>query len=272
MRGVHSSLPLRLTVSALLALVCVTWATQVQAQADGPSFAIDVGVSGNNSLNVETVEDCVEVQTGDRFLVDIVVRDITDLLAWEIPLDFQPDVVHVVGQDVKLFQQANEGSSVIDLSNKLPNDSGFHELKAFDSADPQAPDSGTGVLARVTLEAVGPGESPVRFGKRDIDSDGRLDRGSLIRNVDAEIVGDINDDTFFDGEEDDALVVVDGDCPGETVVGEAVLAEESTGDQPQGGEDSSVPWAVIAAGAGGLIVIVAAAVFALTRRQKRRTV
>lgn len=241
-------------------------AASVQGQSGEPTFAIDAGISGNSPTNVDRIEDCVEVQVGDRFQMDVVVQDITDLLAWELPLDYQPGILQIVGQDVKLFQQANEGSSVIDLSNKLPNDSGFHELKAFDSADPPAPDSGTGVLARITLEALAQGESPVRFGKRDADNDGTLDRATLIRNVDAEIVGDVNDDTFFDGEQTDALVVVDGSCPSGSVVAEA----STVSDPPAQNDDGdSAPWLAIAAGVGAGVVALLGLALLLTRRRRR---
>lgn len=257
-------------VVALSLLAFQSMAAPAGAQTDGPTFAIDAGPQGNDATKLGPIEDCVEVATGDRFQVDLVVQDITDLLAWEIPIDYDPDVVIVVGQDVKLFQQANEGSSVLDLSAKLPDDTGFHTLAAVDSADPEAPDSGSGVLARITLEAVGAGESPIRFGNRDADSDGNIDRASLIRNAKTEIIGDDNGDTFFDGEQTDALVVVDGECPDGSTVAQAATVDEPA--RPAGSDDDSPPLTIIGGGIAAGVAALLALAFLLTRRRSRPAV
>ena len=114
----------------------------------------------------------------------------------------------VVDHDVKLFQGANQGSSPIDISARVPDDSGFHTLSAFESSDPPQVDSGSGVLARVTLEATAEGESELAIGERDINNDGTLDRGTLMRDIDAVVIGDTDEDNYFDGEASGAIVVV----------------------------------------------------------------
>lgn len=255
-------------IASLAAAAALSLFAAMPARAADPSFAIDAGTDGNTATSVGKIENCVEVKTGDRFQMDVVVRDITDLLAWEIPIDYEPEVVTMVDQDVKLFQQANEGSSVLDLSSKLPDDSGFHSLAALDSADPESPDSGSGVLARITFEAVGAGDSPVRFGNRDYDSDGKLDRGSLVRDVETNFIGDSNEDTFFDGTQADAEVVVDGDCPAGSVVAQASIVGEPT--QPSDGS-SSAPWAAIGGGVAAAVVVLLGLAFLLTRRGRRRS-
>ncbi|MEK7248264.1 MAG: cohesin domain-containing protein [Chloroflexota bacterium] len=264
-----------LSVSSIIAAATLSlFALGQPAHAAGPTFAIDAGTDGNNSTSVGRIENCVAVKTGDRFQMDIVVQNITNLLAWEIPIDYDPEVVTVVGQDVKMFQQANAGSSVLDLSDKLPDDSGFHALKAFDSADPASPDSGSGVLARITFEAVGAGDSPIRFGNRDYDSNGMPDRASFLRkyvegnlqNPGEDIIGDSNDDTFFDGEQVDAQVVVDRECPDGTVVAEASTVSEPSNND--GG--SATPWAIIGGGAAAGVVALLGLAFLLTRRRGSR--
>ena len=97
-----------------------------RAQSDDPSMAIDAGVDGNGPTSVDRIEDCISVSAGDTFQVDMVIQDVTELLAWEASLDFDPAVVWVVEHDVKLFQEANDGSSVIDISSQLPDNTGFH--------------------------------------------------------------------------------------------------------------------------------------------------
>jgi hypothetical protein len=186
-----------------------------------PSLAVDAGVEGNGPLEVSRIEDCLSVQAGDRFEIDLVIEGVTDLLAWEAFLSYDPAVVIVVEQDVKLFQEGNVGSSVIDVSAQVPDDSGFHKLSAVETSDPPTPDSGSGTLARLTLEARDEGESPLAIGSRDIDGDGEQDQGTLLKDVDAVNIGDDDEDGFFDGEQADALVVVGGDCPEGSTVAEA---------------------------------------------------
>jgi hypothetical protein len=262
---------LTIAVSSLAtALVLAgTLAGAAPALAAGPSLAIDAGVEGNTATSLGATENCVSVKTGDKFLMDMVVHDVTDLLAWDIPIDYKPEVVRVVDQDVKLFQQANAGSSVLDLSAKLPDDSGFHHFSAVDFADPESPDSGSGVLVRMTFEAVAPGDSPVRFGNRDVDSNGGLDAGSLLRDVNTRFIGDDNNDTFFDGERDDALVVVDGDCPAGSVVAKESLASGSTGSQASNSDGSSFPWLIVGSG-GAVVAAVLGAIVVLFLMSRRR--
>lgn len=267
----------RLAILTALALaLAFILASHVRAQ-QGPSFAIDAGPDGNDATTVGDIEDCVEVSSGDQFQVDIVVEDIEDLLAWEMYLDYDPDVVIVVNQDVKLFQAANEGSSILDLSDNIPDESGFHAVRAVDSADPQATDSGSGVLARVTFEAVGAGNSDISFGDRDINSDGAIDRATLLRDSNAEPMGDEDGDSFFDGDMTGAQVAVDEDCPAGSVVAEPALTSGTPTPLPTAGggggnggdDDSSFPWAIVAgAVAAGVVVVGGAGAFLMRSRRK----
>jgi hypothetical protein len=227
---------------------------------EGPALAIDVGTGGNSGTSYGEIEDCVSVETGARFDVDVLIMDVADLLAWEVNLDYNPTVLEVVDQDVKLFLGGNEGSSPIDLSAKLPDDSGFHSLSAFESSDPPTPDTGSGVLARVTLEATGEGESDLGFGERDLDANGDLDRGTLLKDVDAKVIGDESGDDYFDGETTGAVVVVGDDCPDGTNAISVAGAEDSS-------ESSS--WVYVAAALGAAALALVAGAVVVIRRRRR---
>lgn len=251
-------------LSAVFAIASVICALRSagSAQAADPSLLIDAGISGNQANSIGTIENCISVPKDTEFQMDVIVRDISDLLAWEIYLDYDGDVVTVTDQNVKLFQQANLGSSVLDISGRVPDDSGFHYLAAFDSSDPATPDSGTGVLARVTFKAVGSGDTKIRFGSQDLDGDGVPDKATLMRNSDADPIGDVDGDNLFDGQRTDAEVAVDQDCPAGAIV---APAPEST----SGG--GSFTWLI----AGGVAVAVAAVsgvggAVVLSRRRSRR--
>jgi hypothetical protein len=247
---------------AILALLVSAAALHVGAgdsAAADPSLAIDAGTQGNTATSVGTIENCIAVKTGDEFQVDVVVQNISNLLAWEIHLGYDPAVVEVTDQNVKLFQQANAGSSVIDVSGHVPDDSGVHTLSAFDSSDPATPDSGSGILSRVTFKALGPGTSPVRFGANDPNGN-----GTLLRDTNGHLIGNLNGDGFFDGAQQDAQVAVDGSCPAGSVV---ARGPESASDS------SSFPWLIVSGGAGLFVVVLGAGGLTLfsRRRRARRT-
>ena len=203
------------------------------------------------------------MKKGTEFQMDVIVRDVSDLLAWEVYLDYDPNVVIVTDQNVKLFLQANAGSSVLDVSGRVPDDTGFHDLQAFDSSDPPTPDSGSGVLARVTFKAVGSGDSKVRFGSRDLNKDGIPDQGTLLRDAQGQAIGDTNHDTLFDGEQTAAEVAVDQDCPPGTVVAPAPEGPSSGG---------SFPWLIVGGIAGAVVAVAGVGgVVLLSRRNSRRT-
>jgi hypothetical protein len=145
--------------------------------------------------------------------VDVFVTDVVDLLAWEAYFVYDGDVVSIVDHDVKMFLAANAGSNVLDVSENLPDLDGQYRLSGADIGDPPAPDSGSGVLASVTLEAIGPGLSPARLATADVTGDGTPDLGSFLRDVRDDPILDENGDGIFDGQVFDAQIAVDTDCP-----------------------------------------------------------
>jgi hypothetical protein len=246
------------SLAAVLAIATAVFALRFSgsAHAADPSLVIDAGISGNQANAIGTIENCISVPKDTEFQMDVIVRDVSNLLAWETYLDYDGDVVSVTDQNVKLFQQANLGSSVLDISDRVPDSTGFHHLAAFDSSDPPTPDSGIGILARVTFKAVGSGDTKIRFGTQDLDNNGVTDKGTLMRNSDTKPIGDTNGDNLFDGQTTGAEVAVDQNCPAGSVVAPAPVSEGSSG--------GSFPWfiaagiaaaAVVVSGAGGAVVL-----------------
>lgn len=258
--GISKAVRLGLAAIALLALgIRPSMGT---AQTADPNLIIDAGIDGNNATSVGTIEDCISVPRDTEFQMDVIISDVSDLLAWEVYLEYDPAVVTLTAQNVKLFLQANAGSSVLDVSGRVPDNSGFHDLQAFDSSDPPTPDSGSGVLARVTFKAVGSGNTEIGFGNRDLDQNGVPDKGVLLRDAQGQAIGDTDDDTFFDGQTTVAEVAVGEDCPAGSIVAPAPAAP-SSGD--------SFPW-LIAGGIAAAIVALSGAggLLLLSRRNSRR--
>jgi hypothetical protein len=248
--------------TALCALIFIVLAfAATAASADGPALAIDVDPAGNTPTSIGATDTCVSVAKGDSFKVDVLIENVTDLLAWGIYFQYDAAIINVTQRDVRLFQQANSGSSVYDLSEKVPDSDGEFGMQAVDNSDPASPDSGSGVLAELTLSAIGSGMSNLSLGSEDFDQDGKPDRGPFLRDVDAKIIGDVNGDTFFDGEIHGAQVAVDEACPSGTVIGQPKSGRGGTG-----GLDALY---FVAPGLAAAAVAVLGAVILLSRRRAR---
>jgi hypothetical protein len=224
--------------------------------------------TGNEATKLGQIDDCASADVNEVFQVDVLIKGVTNLLAWELPISFDPKVLRVEDRDVKMFQAANSGSQVFDSSNQTPNDTGTYIASAVDTADPAAPDSGDGVLVRLKLTAIGSGTSPLSLAPVDLNGDGTPDRGILLRSVSNAIIGDTNHDTFFDGPITSAEIRVGSSCPngGKVVAAQA----NSTGALGTSSSGSSKTWIWIVAAAAVVVVLASAGLAFLIRRRRGR--
>ena len=232
-------------------------------------LAVDILPAGNEPTVIDAVETCAAASVGDVFRIDIVIEGVEDLLAWEIALSYDPEVLTVEGRDVEVFQDANSGSRVIDVSAATPDSTGRYVLAAVDSADPPSGDSGDGVLAHLTMMAIGKGTSPVTMTKLDLDGDGDVDQGVFLRRIDGKIIGDEEgDDTLFDGPVDGAEVRVEGECPGAPDARvQLVLDTGEDGNSSGADDDDGVLLLLIIIGALAAIVLLAGGLTFFIRRR-----
>ena len=191
------------------------------------SIGVDANPADSTPTSLGPIDSCVSVSTGDTFDVAIFVTDVTDLLAWEVYFTYDSSIVNIVDHDVEMFQAGNEGSNVFDLSEVLPDLDALYLLAAADLGDPPAPDSGSGVLARLTLKAVGPGISPARVSPIDFNNDGTMDLGPFLNDLHGKPIGDADNDGLFDGQISAAQIAVDTACPPGTVAPTATQAAAS---------------------------------------------
>lgn len=240
-----------LLVAASAALVAVAAAHAQQPQT---RIGVDANSEGNTATSLGAIDECFEIGLGDTHTVDIFVENVTDLQAWEAVLAFDPEVLEIVDWDMQYFQAANAGSDVVDISGELPPETGLVQLAAFDSADPPSPDSGSGVLARVTVKGAGPGVSELDLPLLDLDDDGAPDRGPLLRDVEANVIGDVTGDTLFDGPIVSARIAVDASCNDPTG---ALQAAEGSGNEPEGNNSDGIGVITIIALAIGFIGAIA---------------
>lgn len=204
-----------LTLAALAGVIVQGEESTAQTRS---SIGVDADPAGNTATSLGLIDSCVSVSTGDTFDVDILVADVVDLLAWEVYFIYDGSIISIVDHDVHMFQAADGESNILDLSEVLPDLDARYAVAAADLADPPAPDSGSGVLARLTLKAEGPGVSPANIPLIDVNNDGKIDLGPFLNDVRGDPIDDVNDDSFFDGQNFAAQIAVDTACPTDGVV------------------------------------------------------
>jgi len=219
--GVRASLPRLLLVLGMLALAA--WASHFTRAIDGsaqdlPSIGLDVDPAGNTATSLESIDSCISVSRGNTFQVDVFVADVVDLSAWEILFRYDPAVVKLVDRDVQMFLAASPGSEVFDPSETLPDGGGLYRLAAIDLAIPHSPDSGSGVLGRLTLQAMASGVSPAEIARIDDDGNGTIDAGPLLTDADGTAIAPSDPRGFFAGPIANAAIAVDISCEAITPV------------------------------------------------------
>jgi len=200
---------------------------------------VDADPAGNTATSLASIDPCVRVEEGDTFQIDLFVTGVDDLWAWELYFSFDGDVLNVTDRDVQMLLAANAGSDVWDASDVLPSSGGLYRVGAVDTSRPPAPDSGSGVLARLTLKAVRSGLSPATLTTLDANSDGKIDLGPQLSRTGVEPIGDTNGDVFFDGPVVNAQIAVARDCPPEARTPVAIATVPPASPTEAGTPDTS---------------------------------
>ena len=247
---------LALTLTALL-LGPVVVARQPLSRAEtiaqgAVTLGVDADPTGNTATSVGTIERCTSVPINQSLSIDIFVRDVVDLLGWETYVVYDPSLLRVIDRNVEMFQAANANSNVFDASETLPDADGQYHLAAVDIGEPPSPDSGSGVLARLTLQAVAAGVSPASLALLDVNEDGTPDLGSSLTDAEGEHIADVNGDGLFDGPMSEAWIAVGTPCPETAPTPAASLpVAPQTAAAPVGGTPSAVLAPTGGAGSGG---------------------
>ncbi|MEX0682424.1 MAG: cohesin domain-containing protein [Dehalococcoidia bacterium] len=247
-----------LFVIALIAAGALSTIPHGDASAQsGPALRIDPDPTGNRRDSPGELNECRAVGVGEEFKVDLIIEDAEALVAFQIPIDFNGALLKITDREIQtMFLAANEGSNVIDLSSRLPSPPPY-TVSGVEIGDPGTADSGSGVLARLTLRAESAGTATLEFARRDFNADGGFDLGPYLKNEDAEAIGDEDDDTYFDGEMSGARIEIGGECPDEVAT-----PEDSS---------SSANWLIVALGGAGVLVAVALTVILLISRKSTKS-
>jgi hypothetical protein len=255
----------------------------VGASQVSTTVGVDADPTGNEAASLGQIDACISVATGETFDVDVVVTDVTDLSGYEADFVYDGSVVSLVAMDPELFLAAEPGSNLVDLSaGRLPDTDGTYHMLVADVSQSVGED-GSGVLARLTLQAVGQGASDLSLSQ------------VILGDSSARAIGDTDGDSYFDGPVSKARVYVDEACPsgplpGLTPASPSAVSPEATPASPAAatptpgtvepispaaaatGDGSGFPWAIVGgASAGGVVVALALALVAGRLLQRGRT-
>lgn len=156
------------------------WGPTVRADP-GVTIGIDADPSqspANQPTELGSIEDCFSIDFGQQTDIDLYITDVLELLSFSAWLFYDEAMVNVVAVDVEQFLAAGEGSSVWNASHSVPDSDGLYLVGAADIGSNQ--DSGSGILARLTLQGVGAGISPIWLSKAPEDIVLRNNLGDLI--------------------------------------------------------------------------------------------
>ncbi|MEX1193646.1 MAG: cohesin domain-containing protein [Dehalococcoidia bacterium] len=133
--------------------------------------AIDMDI--NNDITnlpkvIGTTEACGEVAVGGTIDVDVIVDAVPPFVSgspgnggiagYDFNFDYNPARTKVVSYNPVMLLGANGGTIPIDFSETVPDTDGSFHL-AFGDFGNQPPESGVGVVVRITLEGVSAGNS-----------------------------------------------------------------------------------------------------------------
>jgi hypothetical protein len=182
-------------LAAVLALSAVASFSPPAHGQDGLTVGIDMDTSGNDDSTVGAIDECAEIAgVGDTITIDVVITGVPDsvrIQGYQTDIDYDPSILKVVEvidvdeagstppNNVTMISRINSvaGPGFIPLTEgPLPDEDGSFTVAAADgTAQPAPPDnheSGEGVLARITFEAVGEGVSNLLIGGPDGGQDG----------------------------------------------------------------------------------------------------
>jgi hypothetical protein len=158
--------------------------TSALAGQQSVRLSVDAIAAGNGANALGPINQTVQGRVGESLEVDVVVQNSQDLLGFGFDFISDQSVVHVSRVNVHMLLASEPDSSVADLTKNLaePEDTdGTVTPAAADFAQGTAASSeGSGVLARITLVAIGCGTSPLTIrpnpvlGPMLLDSSGEL--------------------------------------------------------------------------------------------------
>jgi len=233
--ALRCSLVVALAAAVLLAYWTVgSHSAPVQADPD-VAIGIDADTTGNTATSLGTIQSCRIISAGQlglSFTVDFYVKDVVQLLSYEAYLSYDPTILRVNSVNVEMFQDAQPASNVFNTSEDTPDQDGLFRIGAADQGVIAGfGDTGTGVLARLTLVSLSLGTSPLSITPIDFNDDGVRD-SPWLKDSYGDIISPDAGGLAFSGPVADASVIV-GTPPGDDADGDTIIDPcDSEGPSP----------------------------------------
>jgi hypothetical protein len=155
----------------LVFIAAGSWANSAGADP-GVSVGVDVDIDDNNDGTPDNTgtslgprDGCIEIDPGSEIDIDVYVKDVSPLMGFAITFNYDGTVLYVdevnpPGDPPVFvpFLASESGSSVLYFRDDLPDIDGYFGAGAIDTSGPH--ESGSGVLVRLRLQAMGTGVSP----------------------------------------------------------------------------------------------------------------
>lgn len=214
------------------------------------TVGVDADPTGNSATSLRTIDGCKEVAEGQSFDIDIYVQDVSDLGGFAFRLTYEPSILTVTARDPGFFL----GPGGLELGDLLPDRDGDWYYGYAGSTG-----SGSGVLMRVTLEAVGTGISPLL-----------LQGVEMSDPIGMPFQADYTVSAFIAVEESCSEAPVPSPSPRETPIPTpTVIAPPPPGGGGLLGDDGGFPWVAVYAGIGaGVVALVALGLFVRLLRRR----
>jgi hypothetical protein len=116
----------------------------------------DMSPSGNTATAVGDRQDCVQLTPGAVVLVDVIARKVpatNAMTGYRYKLNYASNALTVLSQNPNFMLAANSGSTLLNLSDPLPDDDLDNDWDAsLLDTGPASPESGSGVLDRLAIQ------------------------------------------------------------------------------------------------------------------------
>ena len=122
-----------------------------RVQAAGTTLGVDVKIDDDSASGLGTIDNCKRVEVGDTFAIDVYITDVTGLQGWELRLNFDSLLLTLTGEDTQY------------ILNGFPLADKESAGQYFFGVAGTAPVSGSGVLVRITFQAVSNGSSALHI-------------------------------------------------------------------------------------------------------------
>lgn len=244
-------------------MVVLVFSTTIasQALAQGQiSVGVDADPTGNSATSLGTVEVCRRVEAGDTLQVDIFVRDAEKVDGFQADLSYDPAVLKVKAVDItsdETFLGSGESGPVTDFTTfddpQVGEDTdGIITLAAADFGDAE---NGEGVVARIILEALSPGQSPLTLSGIIVTTPHPSGSKPIATDEEGHFAGPVQN----------AVIAVGQDCT--QAPPPAPTQPAASADSDEGGGLGAAGWAAIGGGIAAAALLLAGAAFVWNRRR-----